>query len=115
MGELVDEGLYIYQVIDGQEVEVAGEFTLLDARRYAFTLTGAYDPSVELIIDPDLAWSTYLGGSGVFGDYGVGIAVDASGNALVAGEPGPGGPVTPYLSSRVFGGFDKASGRWKFT
>src|SRR5205807_2002714 len=42
-----------------------------------------YDTSRPLIIDPVLAYSTYLGGSG--GDQGAGIAVDTDGNAYVMG------------------------------
>ncbi len=82
-GELIDEAPYIYQLIDGQEAEVAGRFELLDADTYTFVVTGNYDPNRELILDPDLAWSTYLGGSSY--DYGYGIAVDPSGNVLVSG------------------------------
>ena len=73
----------IYQEIGGQQVAVAGQFKLLDADTYTFTITGSYDPTRELVIDPDLAWSTYLGGSG--DDVGYGIAVDAAGNAYVTG------------------------------
>jgi uncharacterized protein (TIGR03437 family) len=47
---------------------------------------GAYDPSLPLVIDPTLAYSTYLGGSGE--DFGSGIAVDAAGNAYVTGYTG---------------------------
>jgi hypothetical protein len=44
---------------------------------------GAYDSSRELVIDPVLVYSTYLGGSS--SDAGNAIAVDGNGNAYVAG------------------------------
>ena len=96
LGELIDEAPYIYQQLDGQQIEVAGEFTLIDANTYTFTITGPYDPTTELIIDPDLAWSTYLGGSDY--DYSYGISVDTAGNALVTGKT--------RSSGWVSGGFD---------
>ncbi len=96
LGELVDEAPYIYQRAGGEEVEVEGTFVLVDADTYSFVLSGEYDVASELIIDPDLVWSTYLGGS--TGDYGQGIAVDGSGNILVTGFTSS--------SSWVSGGFD---------
>ncbi|MCL4198361.1 MAG: SBBP repeat-containing protein [Phycisphaerales bacterium] len=62
---------------------VPARFELCDDRTYRFALDGPVDPTRELIIDPDLEWMTYLGGSG--GDRGNGIAVDSAGNALVTG------------------------------
>jgi hypothetical protein len=44
---------------------------------------GAYDPRYPLIIDPGLAYFTFLGGTDV--DEGRGIAVDESGRAYVTG------------------------------
>ena len=82
-GPLVDDAPYVYQVIDGERIDVASRFVLRDASSYTFDLTGPYDPAAELVIDPDLAWSTYLGGTN--GEEGNGIAVDGAGNALVTG------------------------------
>ncbi|MBN1909699.1 MAG: SBBP repeat-containing protein [Pirellulales bacterium] len=100
LGDLVDDGLYIYQVIDGQQVEVSGQFSLLDADTYTFTLTSDYDSSFELVIDPDLDWSTYLGGD--IWDRGYGVAVDATGNIFATGLTGSVGWVS--------GGYDLSHG-----
>ena len=45
---------------------------------------GAYRADRELVIDPGLEYSTFLGGAG--DDIGAGIKVDANGNAYVAGS-----------------------------
>jgi hypothetical protein len=44
---------------------------------------GAYEADRPLVLDPELAYSTYLGGSDT--DGGGGIAVDTSGNAYATG------------------------------
>ncbi len=44
---------------------------------------GSYDPSIELVIDPVISYSSFLGGAA--GDRGAGIAVDSQGNAYVTG------------------------------
>ena len=45
---------------------------------------GPYDRSKELIIDPAVSYSTYLGGTG--NDAGFGVAVDSNGNSYVTGS-----------------------------
>ena len=60
-----------------------GTFEISDLKfEIAFELA-AYDPSLPLIIDPVLSYSTYLGGSN--DDGAEGIAVDSSGSAYVTG------------------------------
>ncbi|MBI1338464.1 MAG: hypothetical protein GC164_16095 [Phycisphaera sp.] len=92
---IVDDAPYIYQVIDGQQVQVPGRFTLLSADTYGFEVTGRYDPTHELVIDPDLAWSSYLGGPD--NESGDAIAADSAGNLYITGWTGGG-----WIS----GGFD---------
>jgi hypothetical protein len=72
----------IYQKIDGVRREIDGGYAIKDANRIGFELA-AYDTSLPLIIDPVLAYASYLGGSG--GDSGTGIAADAGGNTYVTG------------------------------
>ena len=84
LGEIVDEGLYIYQVINNEQVAVDGHFVLLDDNTYTFAVMGDCDANAELIIDPRLDWGSYLGG--VFDDLAQDVAVDSSGNILVTGK-----------------------------
>jgi Chitobiase/beta-hexosaminidase C-terminal domain/Beta-propeller repeat len=57
---------------------------VLKGRRDVGLVVGDYDRGQELLIDPVLSYSTYLGGAG--DDVGYGIAVDGSGNMYVAGS-----------------------------
>jgi len=80
---LTDPAPYVYQERAGKRITVAAKFVILDAHTSGFEITGDYDETLPLVIDPAVAWSTYLGGTG--DDYGFGIAVDSSGNAYATG------------------------------
>jgi hypothetical protein len=81
---------------------VEGKYVLTGAHEVRFQVA-AYDRSKPLVIDPTLAYSTYLGGSNL--DSGEGIAVDASGNAYVTGETwSTDFPTTSGAFQTTFGG-----------
>src|SRR5439155_7301781 len=73
----------IYQDVDGKRVVLAGRFKLLGPTTYTFEV-GPYEPRYALVIDPTLVYATYLGGTD--NDNALGIAVDATGHAYVAGS-----------------------------
>ncbi len=58
-------------------------FELIDDHTYRITLDGSVDPTRELIIDPEIEWMYYLGGSDQ--DWSVDIAVDGDGHVLITG------------------------------
>jgi hypothetical protein len=62
---------------------VTARFVLLGGGLVGFALRG-YDRSRPLVIDPSLAYSSYLGGGS--SDYGYGIAVDPAGSAYLTGS-----------------------------
>jgi hypothetical protein len=72
----------VYQEIDGARRMIEGSYVISNKNQVHFGL-GPYDRKYSLTIDPELSYSTYLGG---YGDDGAsGIAVDSSGNAYVTG------------------------------
>ncbi|MGA9752503.1 MAG: SBBP repeat-containing protein, partial [Acidobacteriota bacterium] len=90
-GEVVQRRPVVYQDVDGQRCLLGGSYVMVSPSVVGFRL-GPYDRTRPVIIDPVLAYSTFLGGTG--NDYGQRIAVDASGNAYVVG----------YTSSNPFPG-----------
>ena len=76
----------VYQEKDGVKQSISAGFALAGEREVSFDIAthdAAYDASRPLVIDPVLAYSTYLGGSGQ--DAGLEIAVNAHGDAFVTG------------------------------
>ena len=82
LGTLRQHKPLAYQEIDGERREIAAIYAKNGANDVSFKLA-EYDKSKELVIDPILAYSSYLGGSS--SDYGTAIAVDAGDNAYVTG------------------------------
>ena len=80
-GTLTQRPPLAYQTIAGKRVEVKSRYRL-EGERVSLVL-GRYDRSRALVIDPVLAYSTYLGGDGF--DGGNGIALDSAGSAYVTG------------------------------
>jgi hypothetical protein len=80
---VVDDAPYVYQVVGGNKVEVESRFVLIDGETYGFEVVGEYDRGVELVVDPEVAWWTYIGGN--FNDSSVGVAIDGAGYVYVTG------------------------------
>ena len=93
---LNDSPPYCYQVINGKETPVAAQYNLLDNYSYGFSITGTYDPTLPLVIDPEIVWGSYIGGNDY--DRGWSITADGDGNILVTG--------TTYSADWISGGWD---------
>ena len=81
-GELTFHKPVVYQNIEGKRTTVKGRYVLLAKDEVGFVL-GSYDTRQDLVIDPTLIYSTYLGGSTE--DFATAVKVDASGNAYITG------------------------------
>ncbi len=83
-GEVTERIPMVYQNrLDGHH-QIAARFELISENSFGFTLEGVHDPALELVIDPVLTYSTYLGGEGP--DMAADIVVDRNGNAYVVGH-----------------------------
>jgi len=90
---------------DSDKQFVSGGFVVKnnnDRREVAFAV-GPYDTTRPLVIDPQLSYSTYLGGNAV--DQGTSVAVDSAGNAYVTGiATSTNFPVTASAFQTAFSG-----------
>jgi uncharacterized protein (TIGR03437 family) len=86
-----------YQLIAEHRREPVDAWFALSGNRVSFRVS-SFDRHYPLIIDPSLAFSTYYGSSGLDGARG--IAVDSSGNILIAGGTTSGN--LPGLSTKSF-------------
>lgn len=92
----------VYQEIGGVRQEIGGRYRLGGKKRHQVGFeVAAYDEAKPLVIDPVLAYSTYLGPS-----QGFAIAVDSAGSAYVAGSTQDSAqfPTTSGTAQPTFGG-----------
>jgi hypothetical protein len=81
-GELRFQYPIVYQESGGRRLTVDGRYIVTDPTHVGFYVA-EHDRSKPLVIDPTLAYSTYLGGVGA--EQPTGIAVDSNGSVYVAG------------------------------
>jgi hypothetical protein len=73
----------VYQKIDGKQKIIQGHYEIMAHNQIGFRI-GPFDPEHDLVIDPVLQYSTFLGGAK--GEEGRAVAVDGSGNVYCTGE-----------------------------
>jgi hypothetical protein len=86
-GQVVFHRPVIYQAKGGDRQEVGGGYEVGPrsggVQEVRFRL-GPYDRARQLIIDPSLSYSSYLGGTA--DDFGNAVAIDAAGDAYLTGQ-----------------------------
>jgi hypothetical protein len=110
VGDLRQPRPVVYQESEGARRAVDADYVVDADGRVRFRL-GSYDPSRPLVIDPVVAYSTYLGGTWDDADEpfeGIeGIALDAAGNVYVTGTTqSPDFPTTAGADRTLGGGGD---------
>jgi hypothetical protein len=73
----------LFQLDGDRRLPVPGRYRIQGERRVGFEV-GRYDRSRKLVIDPTLAYSTFLGGSDL--DFAHAVAVDRAGQLYVLGR-----------------------------
>ncbi|RQD80259.1 MAG: PKD domain-containing protein, partial [Methanocalculus sp. MSAO_Arc2] len=81
-GEMLESPLVCWQVMEGEIVPRTATYVIEEGS--VWIAVDGYDPDYELVIDPELVYSTYLGGSDW--DYGRALAPDGAGGVWVTGE-----------------------------
>jgi len=87
-----------YQEINGARRAIPAQYVIKRNNQIGFEI-GSYDQTRQLVIDPILSYSSYLGGAG--DDAGFDIAVDGSGSAYVTGTTDS-GEFSPLNGTNAF-------------
>jgi gliding motility-associated-like protein len=83
VGEILQEKPVAYQEVDGEKRKVSCTYKLDEENTLSFGLTGSYDHSKPLIIDPTLVFATFTGSTG--DNWGMSASYDSQGNGYSTG------------------------------
>ena len=71
---------------NGDREPLKARYRLLGSDRFGLEVPGR-DPALSLVVDPELAWATYLGSTGTgTGDIAYAVDVESNGNVTVVGR-----------------------------
>jgi gliding motility-associated-like protein len=108
IGEFIEQQPYTYQLVNGVKKTVSCRYRL-NGNAVSFDVTGKYDPSLPLIIDPTLIFSTYTGSAA--DNFGYTATYDATGAMYLGGlVSGSGYPVTTGAVQLTYGGGNVVAG-----
>lgn len=82
-GVLREEPPFLYQEVAGQRVPVSGGYRVHGTNVLGF-VASSYDHDRTLVVDPGVAWSTYLGGDAADDAYA--LATTSTGDVIVVGS-----------------------------
>jgi hypothetical protein len=103
IGEIHQRKPVVYQQIDGVRKKIAGRYVRKGKCDVGFVIA-RYNANRQLVIDPSIVYSSYLGGAGL--DQGAAVAVDSSGSAYVTGTTSSANfPTTAGARQIASGGF----------
>jgi hypothetical protein len=96
---LLEDTPFTYQTVNGHRLPVESRYVVRGGRQLTYEV-GEYRQDLDLVIDPSLVYSTFLGGSKW--DYGADLVVDKNLNAYIVGRTKSGNfPKTPGAHDRV--------------
>lgn len=100
VGEIIQEKPYAYQQTKGGRREVSCRY-VLSGNKVTIDITGRYDRTLPLVIDPTIIFSTYTGSTS--DNWGMSAGFDQLANAYTAGICfGTGYPTTPGAFQQAF-------------
>ncbi len=82
-GKITEKRPIVYQVVNGKKLFIDGSYMILSNNSYSYKVA-SFDGTRDLVIDPVIVYSTYLGGNK--DDSGGDITVDATGNIYIVGN-----------------------------
>src|SRR5690554_6282938 len=103
VNEYYEDAPYTFQIINGQEVEVASAYKVTNGR-VGFEITGAYNQNYPVMIDPELIFSTFSGATGS-SVYSYASTYDSDGHHYGGADiRGSGWPTQIGVYQNIFGG-----------